>query len=215
MAGYLYYPSCNFTKASPEAAKRLMALMKEVMPATGCCRVEKAVVDEETVGVYFCQACRETLEARVENRPSTQNLFVYLDAQPGFSWPDYAGLTVNVQDCWRDREHPEIWEATRSVLRKMGVNIIEMEENREKSVYCGNLHFEPQKPENIALLAPYADIPLWQAPEDVQAALMREQAEKYTAPLTVTTCNRCTRGIELAGGNAVHLVELVTGTYSS
>ncbi len=43
---------------------------------------------------------------------------------------------------------------------------------------------------------------------------MKEQCEKYTCPLTVTTCNRCTRGIEAAGGSAVHLVELLMGTYS-
>ncbi len=169
---------------------------------------------EETIAVYFCQACRETLEARETNRPSVQNLFVYLDALPDFPFPDYSALTVNVQDCWRDREHPEIADAARSLLQKMGVQIVEMAENREKSVYCGNLHFEPKKAENIALLAKYPGIPLWQIPEEAQIPLMKEQREKYTCPLTVTTCNRCTRGIEAAGGSAVHLVELLMGTYS-
>ena len=28
----IYFPSCNFTKASPEAAKRLRAYMQEKMP---------------------------------------------------------------------------------------------------------------------------------------------------------------------------------------
>ena len=33
----IYFPSCNFTKASPEAAKRLRAYLKEKMPVAGCC----------------------------------------------------------------------------------------------------------------------------------------------------------------------------------
>lgn len=182
MANYLYYPSCNFTKASPEAAKRLREYLSQSMPVTGCCRVEKAPVDETTLGVYLCQACRETLEARTENRPATQNLFVYLDNLSDYPWPDYSSLTVNVQDCWRDREHPEIWEASRSVLRKMGVTIIELEKSREKSTYCPGLSPDPTLP-------------------------------VFTAPLAVTTCNRCTRGLEQAGVPGVHLAELVTGVY--
>lgn len=214
MSNLIYFPSCNFTKASPEAAKKLRAYLAQSMPVAGCCRVDKSPVEGRTA-VYFCQACRETLESRPENRPDTLNLFVYLDSLPDYPWPDYSGLTVNVQDCWRDREHPEVADAARSVLQKMGVKVVEMEENREKSVYCGNLHFEPRKPENQAILARRPDTPLWQFPEEEQAALMREQWEKYTCPLVVTTCNRCTRGIEMAGGNAVHLVELVVGAYTA
>jgi len=215
MSPTIYFPSCNFTAASPEAARRLRAILSESMPVAGCCRTDKTPLTAGTTAIYFCQACRETLEARTGNRSATQNLFVYLDSLPGFPWPRYAGLAVNVQDCWRDREHPEIADAVRSVLRKMGVKIVEMEENREKSVYCGNLHFEPRKPENRELLARYPGKPLYELPEDVQASLMREQLEKYTCPIVATTCNRCTRGIEAAGGHAVHLAELVTGTWAA
>ena len=37
----IYFPSCNFTKVSPRAAKRLRDYMKERMPVAGCCRVDK------------------------------------------------------------------------------------------------------------------------------------------------------------------------------
>lgn len=205
----IYFPSCNFTKASPLAAKKIRAYLAGQMPAAGCCRFDKKDYAPGTTAVYFCQACREVLEPKMD----TENLFVYLDRDDSFPWPDYSGLTVNIQDCWRDREHPEIFDAVRSVLRKMGVNVIEMEENREKSVFCGNLHFEPKKPENIALMAKYPGMPVYEMPEEVQAALMREQVEKYTCPLVVTYCNRCTTGVKTGGGEAVHLLELAMGTY--
>lgn len=211
----IYFPSCNFTTASPEAAQRLRGYLAQSMPVAGCCRVDKRPLSQADTAVYFCQACREVLEARQENRPSTQNLFVYLDGQPDFPWPDYSGLTAHIQDCWRDRAHPEIFDAVRSVLQKMGVQVVELAENRAGSVFCGNLHFQPQKPENIALLAQYPDTPLYKLPPEAQAALMAEQVEKYTCPLAVTYCNRCTAGVLAGGGKAVHLVELAMGTYQA
>ena len=210
----IYFPSCNFNKASPEAAKRLPFYLKEKMPVAGCCRYDKTPWETGSIGLYFCQACRETLESNPDNVLLLENLFVWLDRQTDFPWPDYHGLVVNVQDCWRDRAHPEIFDAVRSTLKKMGVTILELEENREKSTFCGNLHFEPKRPENIDFLAKHPGIPLYQFSEEEQRRLMAEQVETYTAPLTVTYCNRCTSGIILGGGKGVHLMELCMGTFS-
>ena len=210
----IYFPSCNFTKASPEAAKRLRAYMKEKMPVAGCCRVDKSPYPAGDTALYFCQACRETLEAKEDNRLLPENLFVWLNRQEDFPWPDYRGLTVNVQDCWRDREHPEIFDGVRACLERLGVTVVEMEENRENSVFCGNLHFEPKDPENLSLLKARPGVPLYEFPEEEQKRLMAEQAEKLTAPLAVTYCNRCTAGLQMGGAKAVHLAELCMGTYS-
>ena len=61
--------------------------------------------------------------------------------------------------------------------------VLELEENREKSVFCGNLHFEPQTPENAALAASRPGVPLYEFPQEEQKRLMAEQAAKLTAPL--------------------------------
>lgn len=209
----VYFPSCNFNIASPAAAKKLRTYLAAHMPVAGCCRADRASYSADTTALYFCQACRETLEARRENRMKTQNLFVYLDRDREFAWPDYHGLMVNVQDCWRDREHPEIFDAVRSLLKKMKVQVVELEENREASVFCGNLHFEPRERANQKLLAKYPDTPLFQLPQEVQAALMAEQVRKFTCPLALCYCNRCVKGITAGGGRAVHLMELAMGTY--
>ncbi len=209
----IYFPSCNFTKASPRAAEKIRAYLEGRMAVAACCRVDKLEYPQNSRALYFCQACRETLENRAPEQFDLQNLFVYLTEDTEFSWPDYSGLTVTVQDCWRDRQHPEIFDAVRKALGKMKISVAEMEENRGKSVYCGNLHFEPQNPENAALLAEQGGKPLFQLPEELQARLLREQVEKFPCELAVTYCNRCTAGIRLAGGRAVHLLELAMGTY--
>lgn len=209
----IYFPSCNFTKASLEASKRIRAYLRERMPVAGCCRLDKLTYPQGSTALYFCQACRETLESRVPGQFVLQNLFVYLTEDPAFPWPDYSGLTATVQDCWRDREHPEIFAAVRTALEKMHVSVVEMDENRENSVYCGTLHFEPKSPENVALLAEQTDTSISRMPEELQIRLMREQVEKFPCELAVTYCNRCTTGIQMAGGKGVHLMELATGTY--
>ena len=119
--GAIYFPSCNFTKASPKAARRLRSYLKEKMPVAGCCRVDNTPYPAGDKALYFCQACRETLEQKPGNQLIPENLFVWLLEQADFPWPDYRGLTVNVQDCWRDRRHPEVFDAARGCLAKMGV----------------------------------------------------------------------------------------------
>lgn len=206
----IYFPSCNFTKASPRAARAIRAYLAQRMPVAGCCRVDPQEYPEGASALYFCQACRETLEQRAQGKLTPRNIFEYLLEDAAFPWPDHSGLTVTVQDCWRDRDHPEIFAAVRSALSRMNVRIVEMEENREHSVFCGNLHFEPSKEENRALLEEHGDAPLFTLPEEFQRKLMREQVEKYPCETVVTYCNRCKAGVELGGGKAMHLMELVT-----
>ncbi len=138
----IYFPSCNFTKASPEAAKRLRRWMQARMPVAGCCRTDKTPRAADDTALYFCQACREVLEGRMQ----TRSLWEYLDGDADFPLPDYSGLRVNLQDCWRDHAHPEIHEAVRSLLHKMHVEVVELDRNREKADFCGNLHAEPKAP---------------------------------------------------------------------
>ncbi len=206
---YVYFPSCNFTKMRPGTAAKLRKLLSERMPVAGCCRFDKNEYAGGEVGLYHCQACRETLDGRLP----LMSVYEYFDADGDFALPDYSGLTVGVQDCWRDREHPEVGRAVRSLLKKMNISVREPEESGQASVFCGNLHFEPKKPENAALLAQYPRKRIFEMPREVEEALMREQVEKFGTEYIVTCCNRCTLGIEAGGGKAIHILELVMGDF--
>lgn len=186
--------------------------MGAAMPVAGCCRTDKQEYPQGSRALYFCQACRETLEERFPQL-SPENLFVWLDREGGIAMPDYSGLTVSVQDCWRDREHPEIHAAVRSLLEKMGIEIREIAGNCGQADYCGNLHFRPERPEAAALVDARPDTPLYQFPESEQRVIFAEQLEKHGGLPVICYCNRCRLGIETAGGKAVHLMELVMGTY--
>lgn len=209
--GDIYFPSCNFSKASPQAAQKLRELLRARMPAAGCCRTDKKEYPAGERALYFCQACREVLEERFPQLVP-ENLFVWLDREAGFVLPDYSGLAVSVQDCWRDREHPEIHRAVRSLLSKMGVAVREISRNREQADYCGNLHFVPERPEAADLVNARPGVPLYQFPEEEQRVIFAEQLEKHGGLPVLCYCNRCKLGIETAGGKAVHLMELLMET---
>lgn len=51
----------------------------------------------------------------------TKSLRQFIDEDPSFVFPDYAGIEYVLIDCWRDREHPEIHSAVRSLLNKMNI----------------------------------------------------------------------------------------------
>lgn len=201
----IYFPSCNFAKAHPQTEKRVKQYMKEQMPVVGCCLYEKRYTPADTA-VINCQACREHLDEKLGIR----SVWEFLDAQADFPWPDHSGLRVNLQDCWRDRKQAGTHAAVRSLLRKMKVEAVELEqENRERALFCGNLHFESHDPENLKRLSGYPDSPIYEMPPDLEEALMREQVSKYSCESTVVYCNRCEKGVTLGGGKAVHLMTLV------
>ena len=151
--------------------------------------------------LYICQACRETLEDKVK----TQSMWEYLDALKDFNFPNLNGQKFYVQDCWRDRNHPEIHEAVRSLLKKMHAEVIEIEHNREKSIFCGNLHYETDDPR----LKNYPNTPLYKLPEDLQTSLMQHYAAQFDPKIPVLCyCNRCYECLRMGGATAVHLLDI-------
>lgn len=207
----IFFPSCNFTVASRKAADKLEEYMAERMGVARCCR-QRQDMDTSATAIYFCQACRETIEGTWPGM-AAKNLFVWLNAKKDFPWPDYGGLKVSIQDCWRDREHREIHRAVRSALRKMGVEYVELKVNRSKADYCGNIHFEPTSEEYRAIRALHPKTRLSHLSQEEQAVIFREQAAKHGGLPALCYCNRCKSCLELGGGKAVHLMELVMGTY--
>ena len=208
---YIFFPSCNFNTLRPETAKKLRAMLAERMPVAGCCRFDTNEYTEDQTGLYLCQACRQVLEPKI----NLMSIWEYFDSDEEMTLPDYSGLTVGIQDCWRDRDHPEIHAAVRSLLKKMHVSTEELDEAKEKSVFCGNLHFEPKKAENIELMAKYPGKEIYEMPPEVEEALMREQVEKFKSEYILTDCNRCTRCITTGGGKPIHLLELVLGDFKA
>ena len=124
----LYYqPSCSFNEMDPVSAKCLRDYAKEKnMKIRACCHFDKNILTDDDIGIYFCQACREVMEKQGFR---TKSFWEILDEDESFVLPDYSGMKFVIQDCWRDREHPEIHKAIRSLLAKMHIEYVELPKN--------------------------------------------------------------------------------------
>ena len=207
---YIYYPSCNFTIASPSTAKVVRNLLKEKMVVAGCCLRDQREIHEDDIGVYFCQHCRET----IENKVKTMSLWEYIDSLEDFEFPDYNHEKMLLQDCYRDRNHPEVHQAVRSILQKMNVDIVEAKRNKENSVYCGTLHYETENHTLLEKLKAYPDAKISELPLELQKELMEDNFEGVDLDMQIIVdCNRCLKGVELAGRKGIHLLNLVMKNY--
>lgn len=207
MSMYIYFPSCNFNRASPETGKALRQFLKAKMAIAGCCRLDQKQYQKEDTALIVCQACREVLDKKI----NVQSLYEYLLADENFVWPDYHGIAMNLQDCFRDIDHPEVHQAVRACLAKMHIQVVEIKHNQADADFCGTLHAEAKSPALKEALKAYPETKISKLPEKLQKALMEEQVLNYTCDNIVCYCNRCKQGIELGNGHAIHILDLIMG----
>lgn len=208
-----YFPSCNFTRCCPEAseaAKKMMAALG--VKVEGCCRPGHKKLEAGDLALTVCQTCDRIIG---EGAPQAKliSAWEYLDGLD-IQLPDHRGERIILQDCWRARHNRSLHEAVRSLLHKMGYQVVELPDNREKATFDGEWLYRPMQPGNLKL-APkaFAEIEPFVtllSPEE-QKARMVEYASHLDGKVVVY-CNACLTGLLDGGADAVHLMELLTGT---
>lgn len=209
-----YYPSCNFTRLRPEAsaaAKEWMASLGVVVE--GCCRPGHKKLGPGDTALTVCQTCDMVIG---ENAPqaAVQSAWEYLDSIPGLKLPDHTGERIILRDCWRARHNIPLQDAVRSLLRKMGYMVVELPDNREKTVFDGEWLYRPVAPGNLKM-APKAFAQVEPYVTPLSPAEQKARMAAYAARLdgkAVVYCNACLTGLLDGGADAVHLMELLTGT---
>ncbi len=130
-----------------------------------------------------------------------------------FKYPNYGGEKITVQDCWRQKENFSEQNAVRELLRRMNFEIVELEENFERTKFCGYSLYQPQPPRNPKL-APKRFLHGAQGlfkehSQQEKENLMREYCAKISTEKVVAYCHYCVRGLKLGGKNAFHLAQIL------
>lgn len=208
---YRYYPSCVFRTIDIHTDDLLRQYAaSHDMEIAGCCRVDKKKTAPEDKSLYLCQACRTNISF-IGNTP--ESLWQYFDQDASFSFPDYHGMAMTLQDCWRDREHPEIHQAVRSLLKKMKIEVIELPANRKQADFCGRFHCETKEyAQQRSQFDP--QIHLDHLPDNLYEKIMTEHVKQYPTECVICYCNTCYKGIAAGGGHPVHLAQLLFRTAS-
>ena len=203
----IYYPSCNFRTIDSEADDRLRAYaLSRGMQVGRCCRTDDHMESEHAF--FVCQSCRDQLGSYGKN---TESLWIYMAEDEALQLPDYTGLKVNLQDCYRDRGQEEVHEAVRLLLRRMNIEVTEIAKNRNEADFCGRLYCETERYRTEIAQFPEGMHPGHMG--DLYPLLMQEHAECYNEEYVVCACNSCFRGIALGGSHPIHLAQLVTNTF--
>lgn len=162
----------------------------------------------------LCHNCSNIIE---EMRPGVKvhSLWELIDQDPSFPFPDYSGMEVTIQDCWRAKERADEQRAVRSLLGKMNIRYVEAREHHEKTEFCGATLYRAQIDRNPRL-APkhYRDgavgkfIP--HTPEQ-QKQIMQDHCSQYPTRTVVCYCHYCLEGLLLGGSDAHHIAHLLFG----
>lgn len=191
----------------PLSAKALRKYAAEKgMEVRICCKFDKTLLTPEDTGIYFCQECRNVIE---EHGFRSKSFWEILDEDDDLVLPDYSGMKCMLQDCWRDREHPEIHRAVRNLLDKMHVEYYEFPHAKENSDYCGTLHFETELYRDQVTSFDH----LSHNPKELTKKMMEEKVSQLNGLKVICCCARCYKGIILGGGHPVHLMTLLMDQY--
>ena len=217
----LFFPGCKVKARYPEASAWLadqIVARGYADKVTGCCRVEHQKLTQEDTAVCICNNCMAMIDEDANNG-AMENIWCIIDADPNFPLPDYTGRMMGVQDCGRAYDRIEVQDAIRSLLVKMGIQIVELPDAREKSTFCGE-SFLKAAPEQDAGFAPkrYAEdaakrgIFVPHDPEDMQRVL-KEHAAAIETDEVVCYCTACDAGLEAGGIDAFNMIELISGKF--
>ncbi|MDD3221414.1 MAG: hypothetical protein EOM34_03510 [Clostridia bacterium] len=160
----------------------------------------------------LCHNCSAIIE---ETKPGVKlkSLWELILSDETFNYPNYGNMSMTVQDCWRSKERREEQEAVRQLLKKMNINIIELEENYDKTDFCGDSLYRPAPVRNIKLapkrFVDNAEGKFRDCTKEEQIEIMKDYCKQFQTDRVVAYCHYCIDGLQLGGMDARHIASLL------
>ena len=217
----VFFPGCKVKNRYPEAS----AWLAEQVIArgyadeiTGCCRVNHQKLTPDDTAVCICNNCMAMIDEDADNG-GLENIWVLIDNDPDFPLPRYDGRIMGIQDCGRAYDRTDVQDAVRSLIRKMGIEVVELPDARGESRFCG-ASFLKEAPAQEAKFAPKRYVEdaakrgfyIAHEPEEIDR-LLAEHAAAIEPDQVACYCFACDVGLEAGGKDAVNILELVSGRF--
>lgn len=235
----IYIASCNFTKAYPALSYAIQQYVKSrwQMELMRCCtpkyrtrsteealpahyRPQWQAIDpylQLQAGDTICSVCNNCLSIVQETHPEVnfKSLWEMISDDDQFLFPNLGGKEMTVQDCWRSYDNPNLQNAVRAILSKMNVSIVELDENREKTNFCGTSLYQSGSARTLKL-APIRYVQHGEGKfiphtDEQRKSLMLTHAQKFCTDEVLCYCHTCQKGLELGEKKAIHLAQLLFG----
>lgn len=233
-----YIASCVFTSKYPELSKRIQDYVasKDGIDIVRCCVpgwkkqiYEEKMPDGELTENWkslpqsqvfvpedeiwsLCPNCMNISE-EWRGVKAVHSLWELIDQDTSFHFPDYSGMRVTIQDCWRMRERTSTHDAVRSILSKMNIEYVENPMNWENTDFCGSSLYRPQVVRNPKLAPKHykdgAEGLFVPHTEEEQIQIMRDYCKRYETDMVVCYCHYCLEGLLQGGVDGKHIAELL------
>lgn len=216
---YIFFPGCSLPSYDSVAIGSIMdhlqnRLNGEVGSILKCCgkptksleqdelfserfysvQLELDKVGAETV-IVACQSCYEIFGAYAK-----QNVVSLWELLPEIGLPESqvgigkgADIKFNIHDSCPTRNQTKIHDGIRWTMKKLGYEVEELKNSREKTRCCG-----------------FGGMVVPAVPE-VAKKVMNRRASETTTGHMVTYCAACRESMENEGADAVHIVDLIFG----
>ena len=210
----VFFPSCKIKADFPAESEDVRRYLEEQhgVTTTGCCKPCRTQLTDADQAVVICNNCAAIVEES-SAAPTLTYVWELIDQDTNFPFPDHSGMQVTVQDCWAARERRGTQEAIRSLLHKMNIEVVEQEENFNRTRFHGRTLLNPCPPVN-AKLAPRryenGTSPMFTPmAEEEQIIYLTRHAEKLPADNVVCSCKPCRDGITAGGKTGIHILQLL------
>lgn len=234
---FTYIASCVFTREEPELSVKIQDYLQQRldMQIIRCCvrsyRVEEFTAEmpdwlqqrwrdtphyqefsSDATMVYVCHNCAAIFQ---ETRPEIRQLSLWelILSDQEFVFPDYAHEKMTLQDCWRAHDNRAEQDAVRALMRKMNIDIVEQDENFDKTQFCGISLYEPSPARNLKLaprrFVEHASGKFIPHTKEAQIDLMQKHGQKITTEKVVAYCHYCVKGLKLGRKQARHIANLL------
>lgn len=187
-----FNPGCALCMYKPHAPDKILQLLGEhfgpVKLHSLCCHHDPQLPKGATI-INNCAGCDRRFRS-IYDGIQTIALWEVLDRLPSLPLPRYDGLTLSVQDPCSYRPKPQVHAAVRSLLGKMGINVIESQFSGTKSICCGD---------NF-----YGHIPVAEINE-----FQKSRASQMPCQDVAVYCVSCLRSMAIGGKTPRYLVDLL------
>jgi Fe-S oxidoreductase len=192
MTKTVFAPGCGLMLYKPELAQKIHKLLNdhlgEINIFTICCHHNPQFV-EETKVINICPGCDKRFRNEYP-KSSTISLWEILAENDFFTFPDYHGQSMSINDACPTRDQEKVHNAIRKLLHKMNITLIEPAKTKTKSTCCGDSF--------------YGIIP---------TEKVKEQMKKRTAEMpvedVVVYCVSCIKSVFIGEKKPRYLVDLL------
>lgn len=194
MENCYFNPGCALCVHNPDAPLKVLELLEEhfgdVKLHSICCHHDPQLPEGATI-INNCAGCDRRFRTLYEGI-NTISIWEVLDEIEDLPLPQYEGMQISVHDSCSYRPKPNVHRAVRSLLNKMGIEVIDSEFSKSKSICCGD---------NL-----FGRVPIEEVHE-----FQKKRAAQMPCDDVAVYCISCVKAITIGGKKAHHMVDLLLG----